>query len=157
MAAVRLAVLVAIAGCAEPAASPQPAWPEPPSEPGKVDAAPSARAGPEIAPPAECGKRTWRQCLSAAQSLIEQTPAYQEEGVLLYKLLCTEGDRRRCFEPDTPEDVRATCQSDGLVAACHELADLYRDGRATCPDDDRCAELLYRMACLGGEGLACLE
>lgn len=112
--------------------------------------------GDELAPPAECGKRTWRGCLSAAASLIEQAPTYQLKAVRIYKLLCDEGDRRRCFEDETPAATRERCDADGLVAACVELAHLYRIGRATCPEDDTCADVLYLMACKGGHEPSCV-
>jgi hypothetical protein len=150
----RAALAVALAACSEPAASSQPAWPEKPPEP-VVDARLAEARADEIAPPAECGRQTWGQCLEAARSLVEQTPGYQEEGVALYKLLCAEGDRRRCFDGDLTED--RGCHVDGLVFACYELAGLYRDGKATCPDDDRCADLLFLMACRGGETRACAQ
>lgn len=88
---------------------------------------------------------------------MRQAPNYQEEGVAIYKLLCAEGDRRRCFEPDAPPETLGRCHDDGLVRACVELADLYHVGQATCPHDDVCADVLYLMACQAGEQAACLR
>jgi len=154
----RLVALIAIAACGGTATTSPPPPPRPVEKPvGENQASKTIDRDDEIAPPAECGKRTWRQCLSAARSLVGQRPNQQEEGVVIYKLLCAEGDRRRCFEPDTPEDVRARCDEDGLVLACYELAELYSSGQATCPLDEACASVLYLMACQAGEQAACAQ
>jgi hypothetical protein len=154
---VRAALLVALAACGGPPA-PAPAAAPPPAVTATTEPAapPPEPAGDELAPPAECGRESWRACLSAAASMIEQAPAEQLRAVRIYKLLCAEGDRRRCFEPDTAPAVRERCRADGLVDACADLAQLYRTGRATCPEDDSCADVLFLMACKGGDEPSCV-
>jgi len=93
--------------------------------------------------------------LSLARSLVGQGFDEQARGVSLYKDLCLEGDRRRCFESDTPDDRKRACRHDGLLEACSELAALYRNGLAACPEDHVCADLLDLMACRGGLPSAC--
>lgn len=159
MAAVRALVLaLAVAACAGPAPAAHVA--DPPAEPTSEATAPASETREPTTdapgPPPECGRDSWRACLSAADSMIEQAPAYQLRAVQIYKLLCVEGDRRRCFEADTPATVRERCAADGLVAACADLAQLYRTGRATCPEDDSCADVLFQMACKGGDEASCV-
>jgi hypothetical protein len=154
---VRLVALIAVTACGSTTSTAPPPPPPVETRTGDEQAPPPIVGDDEIAPPAECGKRTWRQCLSAARSLVQQRPNQQEEGVVIYKLLCGEGDRRRCFEPDTPADVSARCHEDGLVLACFELAGLYSTGLATCPLDEACASVLYLMSCQAGEQAACAE
>lgn len=152
----RLCLFLAVSACgAKP-----PAPPSTRADPVPVADAPPAPPAPraEVFPaPQECGKRTWRRCLSLAESLLKRDRTYHPQAVRIYKLLCGEGDRRGCFEDDRPADVAEQCREDGLVAACYELSHLYRQGKATCPDDDACADLLSTMACHGGEVAACLD
>jgi len=107
-------------------------------------------------PPSECGRPTWRTCLEAARSLESNMDAtYHPSAVRIYRLLCEEGDQRRCFEPDTATELAATCRANGFAEACYRLGELHARGEATCPVDDACAAMLFEMACNAGHRAAC--
>jgi hypothetical protein len=126
----------------EPAANP------PPSRPAEPPLIPAGE------PPAGCEGRPWGDCEHHAVQLLAGSASDAAAGMRLLRASCEEGDRRRCFERDLPMTA-LECQVDRHAEACHQLALLYQDGRATCPPDLDCAAMLDEMACTGGAPDAC--
>jgi hypothetical protein len=148
-------LLALLAGC--PASRPEPVGPapdplRPAAEPEVATVAPDAAppTPPPAPPPPQCGGRSWRDCGAHAATLVASTAAADvRDGMALFRLLCEEGDRRRCFD-GTPGD----CGPE-LIDACYQLALLYEAGRGTCPVDLDCAMTLHEMACVAGDPDAC--
>ena len=146
--------LLALVACAAPPEA-KPAMPRR-EEPAAPRPAVQAQEREDDAPPAECGRETWRKCLQLARSLeTNADPGYHLDAIRLYRQMCNTGDDRRCFEPDADEHLRADCRRKGFAEACLRLGELHAEGAATCPVDDACADVLFEMACNAGEAAAC--
>jgi hypothetical protein len=164
---VRIAVVVtALAACGPKVHVEPPGDPDdeaeavaPPDEPPPVTAPTRPTEPPLIPagdPPAGCDGRPWAECERFAVGLVDsgRSAADAALGMQLLRASCEEGDRRRCYERDLPMTA-LECQVDRHAEACHQLALLYEEGRATCPPDLDCAAMLDEMACTGGAPDGC--
>jgi hypothetical protein len=159
----KILVLVLLAACgpkvhveppADPDDEPEAVLPEEPAArtaPARPSEPPLIPAGD---PPAGCDGRRWGECERHAVQLLAGSAADAALGMQLLRASCEEGDRRRCYERDLPMTA-LECQVDRHAEACHQLAVLYEEGRATCPPDLDCAAMLDEMACTGGAPDGC--
>ncbi len=150
---IRPAILLALTGCRAPAV--HEAAPVAPSRPAVVAPVVHPVVAPLITPgptPVDCKGRDWTGCRVLAD---EQRSLDPPLAMRLYRVSCEEGDRLRCFDWNTSQPIRERCVAIGFASGCHALAELYRDGIATCPLDLACAEELFAMACAANNPGSC--